>query len=91
MTWRVWILATRLGRTIQDMDGTDGKPIYLAIMGRVYDVSRGKAFYGPSRSYHHYAGKDATRSYATGCTKPECLVGSLVGLSEHQKREAYAS
>lgn len=68
-------------------NGEDGAPIYLAIMGRVYDVSRGKAFYGVGRSYHHYVAKDATRSFATGCTKPECLVPSLVGLSEAQKQE----
>jgi predicted heme/steroid binding protein len=74
---------------LNHFDGIGGVPIYLAIMGRVYDVSTGAAFYGPARSYHHYAGKDATRSYATGCVKPECLVGSMVGLTELQKREAY--
>ena len=78
--------------TLEDLasfDGVAGSPIYLAIMGRVYDVTAGAAFYGPQRSYHHYAGKDATRSFATGCTKAECLVGSLVGLSQDQKREAH--
>ena len=55
----------------------------------MYDVSRGKTFYGPGRSYHHYVGRDATRSFATGCTEPECLTSSLVGLSETQKQEAY--
>lgn len=69
-------------------NGEEGSPLYLAIMGRIYDVSAGKAFYGPGRSYHHYVAKDATRSFATGCTQAECLVPSLVGLSESQKREA---
>eukprot|EP00039_Didymoeca_costata_P020562 m.341676 g.341676 ORF g.341676 m.341676 type:complete len:467 (+) comp20340_c0_seq1:83-1483(+) len=70
-------------------NGEDDSPLYLAILGRIYDVSAGKSFYGPGRSYHHYIAKDATRSFATGCAKPECLVPSVVGLSETQKREAY--
>lgn len=74
---------------LAEYDGVAGSPIYLGIMGRVYDVSKGAAFYGPQRSYHHYAGRDATRSFATGCTKAECLVGSLVGLTADQKKEAY--
>eukprot|EP00037_Helgoeca_nana_P004661 m.47294 g.47294 ORF g.47294 m.47294 type:complete len:268 (+) comp15589_c0_seq2:247-1050(+) len=69
-------------------NGVDGTPLYLGIMGRVYDVSRGKAFYAKGRSYHHYVARDATRSFATGCTKEECLVPSLVGCTEQQKQEA---
>eukprot|EP00192_Tetraselmis_astigmatica_P005887 CAMPEP_0117648530 /NCGR_PEP_ID=MMETSP0804-20121206/456_1 /TAXON_ID=1074897 /ORGANISM="Tetraselmis astigmatica, Strain CCMP880" /LENGTH=458 /DNA_ID=CAMNT_0005454143 /DNA_START=79 /DNA_END=1455 /DNA_ORIENTATION=+ len=70
-------------------NGADGGPIYLAIMGRIYDVTRGSAFYAKGRSYHHYVAKDATRSFATGCTKPECLLSSLSGLTDEQRKEAF--
>ncbi|KAF9535020.1 cytochrome b5-like heme/steroid binding domain-containing protein [Crepidotus variabilis] len=47
-------------------NGEDGRPIYLAIDGDVYDVSKGKA-YQPGGSYHHFAGVDAARAFGTGC------------------------
>jgi hypothetical protein len=50
--------------------------------------SHHQAFYAKGRSYHHYVARDATRSFATGCTKEECLVPSLVGCTEQQKQEA---
>uniref|UniRef100_A0A7S2WGT6 Cytochrome b5 heme-binding domain-containing protein n=1 Tax=Mucochytrium quahogii TaxID=96639 RepID=A0A7S2WGT6_9STRA len=73
---------------LAEFDGTDGGPIYLAIMGRIYDVSEGKEYYGVGRSYHHFVGKDATRAFCTGCKKPECLISSLTGLDEYLKSEA---
>ncbi|XP_055357943.1 neuferricin-like isoform X2 [Paramacrobiotus metropolitanus] len=42
------------------------KPILLAYMGKVYDVTKGKRHYGPGGSYSFFAGKDATRSFLTG-------------------------
>lgn len=68
-------------------DGTDGAPLYLAVRGRVYDVSARPGFYGPGRSYHCLTAKDATRALATGCKRPKCLVASVVGLTEKEKRE----
>jgi predicted heme/steroid binding protein len=42
-------------------DGTDPSlPIYLAFEGKVYDVTTGKKFYGPSGPYHFLAGTDGT-------------------------------
>mmetsp|Transcript_111 Transcript_111/g.143 ORF Transcript_111/g.143 Transcript_111/m.143 type:complete len:449 (+) Transcript_111:84-1430(+) len=69
-------------------DGTNDRPIYLAVKGRVYDVSEGKAFYGKGRSYYHFVAKDATRAFATGCVQKACLVSSLEGLSADEKMEA---
>uniref|UniRef100_A0A0K0DXH5 Cytochrome b5 heme-binding domain-containing protein n=1 Tax=Strongyloides stercoralis TaxID=6248 RepID=A0A0K0DXH5_STRER len=42
------------------------KPTCLAIMGRIYDVSRGSKHYSPGGAYHSLAGKDATRAFVTG-------------------------
>ncbi|KAI1330569.1 putative heme binding protein [Xylariaceae sp. FL0255] len=53
-------------------DGTDeGKPLYLAINGTIYDVSSNRRTYGPDGSYRFFAGADAARSYVTGCFKDD--------------------
>jgi Cytochrome b5-like Heme/Steroid binding domain len=49
-------------------DGSNpDKPIYLAINGSIYDVSKGRGIYGPGGSYNYFAGVDASRAYVTGC------------------------
>jgi membrane-associated progesterone receptor component len=54
--------------TVQELlqfDGSDPeKPICLAVKGKVYDVSRGRDFYGPGGAYGVFAGHDATRGLA---------------------------
>ncbi len=42
-------------------------PLYLAINGTVYDVSKGRRFYGPGGSYQYFGGHDGTRAFVTGC------------------------
>jgi len=76
--------------TMEDLaayNGKDGSPLYLAIDGRVYDVSAGTKFYGEGGSYHKFVGKDATYAFATGCLQEECLISSTEGLTEKEKRE----
>ena len=36
--------------------GTESENIYLAILGRVYDVSTGKQYYSPGSGYGFFAG-----------------------------------
>lgn len=42
-------------------DGTDeAQPIYIALEGKVYDVTEGKKFYAVGGMYHFLAGTDGT-------------------------------
>mmetsp|Transcript_24003 Transcript_24003/g.33565 ORF Transcript_24003/g.33565 Transcript_24003/m.33565 type:complete len:129 (+) Transcript_24003:139-525(+) len=42
-------------------DGTNGKPIFIALKGVIYDVSSKAKFYGPGAIYGLFAGRDASR------------------------------
>ncbi|KAJ3777457.1 cytochrome b5-like heme/steroid binding domain-containing protein [Lentinula raphanica] len=64
-------------------DGTDpSKPIYLAIDGDVYDVTKGSA-YRPGGPYHVLTGVDAARAFGTGCFKTH-RIHDLRGLTENE-------
>lgn len=47
-------------------NGENGGPVYLALLGRVYDVSDGIHLYGRGCSYSYFAGRDASVSFITG-------------------------
>ncbi|KAJ3288297.1 hypothetical protein HK104_008246 [Borealophlyctis nickersoniae] len=51
-------------KELSHFDGKDDKPIYMAVNGRVYDVTRGRGFYGPGGMYGNFAGRDASRGLA---------------------------
>jgi len=43
-------------------DGKDAsKPIYVAIKGKVFDVTAKREMYGPGAGYNIFAGKDASK------------------------------
>ncbi|NWH71921.1 NEUFC protein, partial [Piaya cayana] len=70
--------AAQLGR----YRGAAGQPgLYLALLGRVFDVERGRKHYGPGGAYSGFAGRDATRAFATGDFTPTGLVDDVSGLS----------
>ncbi|GAA93649.1 uncharacterized protein L969DRAFT_53809 [Mixia osmundae IAM 14324] len=71
---------------LRQFDGTDpSKPIYLAVMSDVFDVSAGRRMYGPGGSYHHFAGRDGSRAFTTGCFETD-LTHDTRGLSEKELR-----
>lgn len=53
--------------------------MYLAVRGRVFDVSRGRNFYGPGGPYANFAGRDASRGLACGSFDPDMLTEDLDG------------
>lgn len=69
---------------LKKYDGTSeyGK-IYLSIKGEIFDVTPGKIHYGINGPYSHFAAKDASRAYATGCFKDH-LTHDLRGLTSDE-------
>jgi predicted heme/steroid binding protein len=58
-----------------------GELIYIAIIGDVFDVTSGRKHYGPKKGYHHFAGRDATRAFATGDSDGPGLTDDVEGMN----------
>ncbi|XP_038074776.1 neudesin-like [Patiria miniata] len=66
-------------------DGSfEGRPIYLAVKGVVFDVTSGKEFYGKGATYNPLAGKDCTRAVAKMSLDPQDLTADVTGLSKEE-------
>ncbi|XP_035414900.1 neuferricin [Cygnus atratus] len=62
--------------------GAEGEPgLYLALLGRVFDVRSGRKHYGPGGAYEGLAGRDASRALATGDFSPAGLVDDVSALT----------
>ncbi|EIW72404.1 hypothetical protein M231_02964 [Tremella mesenterica] len=68
-------------------NGSDpSKPIYVAIKGKVYDVSPKREMYGPGAGYNIFAGKDASRGLGMSSLKEEDAIADISGLDEAQHK-----
>ncbi|GES58401.1 putative DNA damage response protein [Aspergillus terreus] len=65
--------------TLLEFNGEGDKPVYLAVRGRVFDVSPGRNFYGPGGPYENFAGRDASRGLAFQSFDKEMLTEDLKG------------
>jgi membrane-associated progesterone receptor component len=65
--------------TLLPFNGIDGAPVYLAVRGRVFDVTPGRNFYGPGGPYENFAGRDASRGLAFQSFDEEMLTKDLKG------------
>lgn len=54
-------------------------PVYLAVRGKVFDVTPGRNFYGPGGPYENFAGRDASRGLACGSFDEDMLNKNLHG------------
>ncbi|OCT47121.1 Cytochrome P450 regulator dap1 [Cladophialophora carrionii] len=73
------VFKTFTPRTLLKYNGTENAPVYLAVRGKVYDVSSGRNFYGPGGPYENFAGRDATRGLACQSFDEEMLTKDLDG------------
>ncbi|GAA5821515.1 hypothetical protein JCM3770_001056 [Rhodotorula araucariae] len=68
-------------------DGKDADtPIYVAIKGRIYDVSAKRDMYGPGCGYHVFVGKDASRGLGKSSLKPEDAVADYSTLTADESK-----
>ncbi|KAM9842546.1 neudesin [Aulostomus maculatus] len=66
-------------------DGSEeGEPILMAVRGVVFDVSKGKEFYGKDAPYNALVGRDSTRAVAKMSLDPEDLTSDTTGLTDEQ-------
>jgi membrane-associated progesterone receptor component len=73
------VFRTFTPRTLLPFNGIGGTPVYLAVNGRVFDVSAGRNFYGPGGPYANFAGRDASRGLACGSFDEAMLTSDLDG------------
>jgi len=73
------VFQTFTPRTLLKNNGMNGAPVYLAVKGKVYDVTPGRNFYGPGGPYENFAGRDATRGLACQSFDEEMLTKNLDG------------
>ncbi|XP_027130587.1 neudesin isoform X2 [Larimichthys crocea] len=56
----------------------------MAVKGVVFDVTKGKEFYGKDAPYNALVGKDSTRAVAKMSLDPADLTSDTTGLTEEQ-------
>ncbi|KAK1783055.1 cytochrome b5-like heme/steroid binding domain-containing protein [Copromyces sp. CBS 386.78] len=73
------VFRTFTPRTLLPYNGQNDMPVYLAVRGRVFDVTSGRNFYGPGGPYANFAGRDASRGLAHGSFDEDMLTKDLDG------------
>ena len=64
---------------LKPFNGENNAPVYLAVRGKVFDVTSGRNFYGPGGPYENFAGRDASRGLACGSFDEDMLTKDLRG------------
>lgn len=73
---------------LRGFDGTDPeRPVLFAAKGKVFDVTRGRAFYGAGGPYAMFAGKDCSRALAKMSFDESDFVGDLSGIDADEREK----
>ncbi|KAK4103431.1 cytochrome b5 [Parathielavia hyrcaniae] len=73
------VFTTFTPRTLLPYNGENNMPVYLAVRGRVFNVTPGRNFYGPGGPYANFAGRDASRGLACSSFDEDMLTKDLDG------------
>jgi len=79
------VFQTFTPRTLLRFNGLPTQPlnpegkVYIAVKGKVHDVTGGRNFYGPGGPYENFAGRDATRGLACQSFDEDMLTKDLDG------------
>ncbi len=73
------VFRTYTPRTLLPFSGENGSSVFMAVRGRVFDVSTGRNFYGPGGPYANFAGRDASRGLASHSFDEDMLTKDLDG------------
>lgn len=74
-----------------DNDNKTPLPLLMAVKGIVFDVTKGRSFYGPEGPYHNFAGRDASRGLAKNSfdddvlTPVDQLIDTLDDLTQEEQ------
>lgn len=52
-----YVQSTFTKEILKTFTGKNNKPIYLSILGNIFDVSKAKKYYGPGENYNVFTGK----------------------------------
>jgi len=70
---------------LAEYDGIKNKKVYLAVIGEVFDVTKGHKYYGPGESeYSGFAAKDGSRAFAVGGFTEKELIPDITDLEPSQ-------
>mmetsp|Transcript_4694 Transcript_4694/g.8858 ORF Transcript_4694/g.8858 Transcript_4694/m.8858 type:complete len:269 (+) Transcript_4694:109-915(+) len=70
---------------LREFSDSEKKPVYVALLGVVYDVSSSRDLYGKGAPFHCYAGRDASIAIAKqGCDEKFFLDKPLEDISDTQ-------
>ncbi|KAL3268184.1 hypothetical protein HHI36_007310 [Cryptolaemus montrouzieri] len=72
--------------SLAQSDGKESPYLYLSILGKVFDVTKGKKHYGPGASYNYFVGKDATRNFVDGNFECKKDCDDVTGLTAQELR-----
>lgn len=67
---------------LNEYNGSNAGPVYIALNGKIFDVSKDKKQYDTGGSYKMLAGRDASRAFATLCFDANSLRSDYDDLSD---------
>eukprot|EP01084_Bolivina_argentea_P243794 408595_1 len=75
---------------LSQYDGVKNEKIYLAVIGEVFDVTKGKNYYGPDAGgYSGFSAKDGSRAFAIGGFTEKELIPDITDLNPGQVISIY--